>query len=476
MTYSNVVRRRVRHLARVAGITLSFALLASANAMGCDDNNRPGTPYPTRVEIHEGQIWFIWKNTQHEGGRYYDYQITDSAGHIIRDISGRDFLPGFPPQRLFRYGDEVTDTEDLPYNGTQYCFIVRARTDSGKNGCVSHEWAKPACATTPTAAVDALCQSYAMNAVNQVAQISKMQPVGECSNWKANPRWDGDSYHHYQACIGWRAQGQTLDVNETNERARILKTCVPLGKTAATAKPPTAAPASQKPAQACANVTVQITNQTCTNGDGSPMTSNPPGALTTVGCGQTEDAATQLAKQAFYQAQGPCLDDGKGAPLAGCCTYTTKVVSKSVCACPGEVHSLKRYNSCGGAKPVGTAPFCCPAGSVYSNGACHNLRAANASPQTTPAPVATAPAQIDRSFMAGTDLPGSDYRNAALNDNNATTCKTMCATDAKCLAWTWVKPGVQNAKAMCWLKNAVPPSHPNPNVTSGIKVTNEVIH
>lgn len=117
-------------------------------------------------------------------------------------------------------------------------------------------------------------------------------------------------------------------------------------------------------------------------------------------------------------------------------------------------------------------------------------------PQPAPAPVvqapappgnppAAAPAQKpihvtgapkDESFMAATDLPGSDYRNAALDDNNATTCKTMCASDAKCLAWTWVKPGVQNAKAMCWLKNAVPPSHPNPNVTSGIKVTNEVVH
>jgi hypothetical protein len=97
-------------------------------------------------------------------------------------------------------------------------------------------------------------------------------------------------------------------------------------------------------------------------------------------------------------------------------------------------------------------------------------------PETAPAPVATAPARIDQSFMAGTDLPGGDYRNAALDDNNATTCKTMCGTDAKCLSWTWVKPGVQNAKAMCWLKNAVPPSHPNPNVTSGIKVTNGVIH
>lgn len=85
-------------------------------------------------------------------------------------------------------------------------------------------------------------------------------------------------------------------------------------------------------------------------------------------------------------------------------------------------------------------------------------------------------AALNQAFMVGIDMPGADYRNTALNDNNANSCQEMCAKDAACLAWTWVKPGVQNPKAMCWLKNAILPSHPNANTTSGIKVTSTAVH
>ncbi len=154
-----------------------------------------------------------------------------------------------------------------------------------------------------------------------------------------------------------------------------------------------------------------------------------------------------------------------GANISGkvCNTKTVSIVNSNEVQFPRTSAPVVR--------PPG-APQPAPAPVVRAPGPPGNPPAA--APTQKPIHVTGAPK--DESFMAGTDLPGSDYRNAALNDNNATTCKTMCATDAKCLAWTWVKPGVQNAKAMCWLKNAVPPSHPNPNVTSGIKVTNEVIH
>src|ERR1019366_8962649 len=50
MTCNHAERRRVGHLAQVAGVTLTFALLASANAMAaCDD--RPGTPFPSQVSV-----------------------------------------------------------------------------------------------------------------------------------------------------------------------------------------------------------------------------------------------------------------------------------------------------------------------------------------------------------------------------------------------------------------------------------------
>ena len=40
-----------------------------------------------------------------------------------------------------------------------------------------------------------------------------------------------------------------------------------------------------------------------------------------------------------------------------------------------------------------------------------------------------------------------------------------------CKAWTWVDPGVQNAKAMCWLKNSVPAPVANLHATSGNTTT-----
>ncbi len=71
-------------------------------------------------------------------------------------------------------------------------------------------------------------------------------------------------------------------------------------------------------------------------------------------------------------------------------------------------------------------------------------------------------------LMIGSDLPGSDYQHEPIS-GVAQDCEKRCDVDGNCLAWTWVKPGVQNSQAMCWLKNAVPPSVKNENTISGIK-------
>jgi len=41
--------------------------------------------------------------------------------------------------------------------------------------------------------------------------------------------------------------------------------------------------------------------------------------------------------------------------------------------------------------------------------------------------------------------------------------------DARCLAFTYVNPGVQGPNPRCWLKNAVPRAVPNGCCTSGVK-------
>jgi hypothetical protein len=68
----------------------------------------------------------------------------------------------------------------------------------------------------------------------------------------------------------------------------------------------------------------------------------------------------------------------------------------------------------------------------------------------------------------GFDRPGQDYKNFEL-DSGANTCEFACTSDSQCKAWTYVKPGVQGAKARCWLKSGVPPLVSNGCCVSGLK-------
>lgn len=58
------------------------------------------------------------------------------------------------------------------------------------------------------------------------------------------------------------------------------------------------------------------------------------------------------------------------------------------------------------------------------------------------------------------DLPGHDYRNftprAANDAGRSDVCRKACGADSKCRAYTYVKPGVQGADAVCWLKDRAP--------------------
>ena len=66
-----------------------------------------------------------------------------------------------------------------------------------------------------------------------------------------------------------------------------------------------------------------------------------------------------------------------------------------------------------------------------------------------------------------TNRGGSDFWNFEL-DSGADACAAACAGDARCRAFTWVRPGVQGARARCWLKNAVPGATNDNNCISGV--------
>ncbi len=69
----------------------------------------------------------------------------------------------------------------------------------------------------------------------------------------------------------------------------------------------------------------------------------------------------------------------------------------------------------------------------------------------------------------GVDRPGQDYRSFPLAKPVPQLCRTECARDPDCKAFTYVKPSFQGANAVCWLKNAVPDRNANECCISGVK-------
>jgi hypothetical protein len=89
---------------------------------------------------------------------------------------------------------------------------------------------------------------------------------------------------------------------------------------------------------------------------------------------------------------------------------------------------------------------------------------AAASPANPPA-AGAAPAA--HGPFPNTNLYGADYRH--LSTDNSADCQSACKKDKECLAWTYVRPGVQGPDARCYLKNKIPQSTINNCCTSGIE-------
>jgi hypothetical protein len=92
-----------------------------------------------------------------------------------------------------------------------------------------------------------------------------------------------------------------------------------------------------------------------------------------------------------------------------------------------------------------------------------------APPPPPPAWTGTPPVRGQHGLEVNIDRPGSDYSSFDLQQANPHLCKQACAGDARCVAFTYVNPGVQGPSPRCWLKNAVPRSVPNGCCTSGVK-------
>jgi hypothetical protein len=64
---------------------------------------------------------------------------------------------------------------------------------------------------------------------------------------------------------------------------------------------------------------------------------------------------------------------------------------------------------------------------------------------------------------------GGDFNSFAVGSDHTDTCEDACKNDPKCLAWTYVKPGIQASQARCYLKNVIPAISDDVCCVSGTK-------
>lgn len=68
-----------------------------------------------------------------------------------------------------------------------------------------------------------------------------------------------------------------------------------------------------------------------------------------------------------------------------------------------------------------------------------------------------------------TDRAGQDFRRTLLEIAEPNICRSMCLSEEACQSWTYVKPGMQDLKPICYLKNGVPEPKINSCCVSGVK-------
>lgn len=83
--------------------------------------------------------------------------------------------------------------------------------------------------------------------------------------------------------------------------------------------------------------------------------------------------------------------------------------------------------------------------------------------------VAPVAAEVEAGMEMGIDHPGNDLTVFALSAPDPGLCRQACDQNEQCETWTFVKPGVLQADAVCALKSPIAPAQADQNVISGIK-------
>lgn len=79
------------------------------------------------------------------------------------------------------------------------------------------------------------------------------------------------------------------------------------------------------------------------------------------------------------------------------------------------------------------------------------------------------PPPLPPGAVGNQDRPGNDFQAINLASASPQLCYNACQANGACVAWTYVKPGVQGPQAKCYLKNPVPAAVANNCCVSGVK-------
>lgn len=178
----------------------------------------------------------------------------------------------------------------------------------------------------------------------------------------------------------------------------------------------------------------------------------------------------------LFESSGRCLRPGNcGRAGQPPCDLTVRgplfrcdanlVGRNGVCMRPGSVDT--QTAATGGTSPA-PAPAPVPAAALPPP-------PRPAPPPPPPAAAPPAPTQAAGSLEIDTDRPGSDLHGFNVAQANPAMCQSSCTNDAQCVAWTYVKPGIQGPAPRCYLKNAVPASTRNACCVSGAKASSPLV-
>ena len=73
------------------------------------------------------------------------------------------------------------------------------------------------------------------------------------------------------------------------------------------------------------------------------------------------------------------------------------------------------------------------------------------------------------SFEPDTNRPGNDFTSFEAIGDRLEVCRDACAAESSCLAYTYVRPGLQGPRGVCWLKSSVPQANVEGCCISGVK-------